>query len=83
MGDRRKKEEDDERVNWRLAEKMDKILKEKKETAETIEKEPEDVTIEQEPEEDRRRLRRCRERTRDRERMHPRGSRRTYPWTFP
>ena len=46
--DRRKKEEDDERVNWRLAEK---ILKEKQETAETIEKEPEDVTIEQEPEE--------------------------------
>ena len=50
--DRRKKEEDDERVNWRLAEKMEKILKEKQETAETIEKEPEEVTIEQEPEED-------------------------------
>ena len=30
---------------------MKKILKEKQETAETIEKEPEDVTIEQEPEE--------------------------------
>ena len=29
--DRRKKEEDDERVNWRLAEKMEKILKEKQE----------------------------------------------------
>ena len=49
--DRRKKEEDDERVNWRLAEKMEKILKEKQETAETIEKELEEVTIEQEPEE--------------------------------
>ena len=50
--DRRKKEEDDERVNWRLAEKMEKILKGKQETAETIEKEPEEVMIEQEPEED-------------------------------
>ena len=50
--DRRKKEEDDERVNWRLAEKMEKILKEKQETVETIEKEPEDVIFEQEPEED-------------------------------
>ena len=49
--DRRKEEEDDERVNWRLAEKMEKILKEKQETAETIEKEPEEVMIEQEPEE--------------------------------
>ena len=49
--DRRKEEEEDERVNWRLAEKMEKILKEKQETAETIEKDPEDVTIEQEPEE--------------------------------
>ena len=39
----RRKEEDDERVNWRLAEKMEKILEEKQETAETIEKEPEDV----------------------------------------
>ena len=47
----RRKEEDDERVNWRLAEKMEKILKEKQETAETIEKELEEVTIEQEPEE--------------------------------
>ena len=47
--DRRKKEEDDERVNWRLAEKMEKILKGKQETAETIEKEPEEVMIEQEP----------------------------------
>ena len=50
--DRSKKEEDDERVNWRLAKKMEKIFKEKQETAETIEKEPEEVTIEQEPEED-------------------------------
>ena len=49
--DRRRKEEDDERVNWRLGEKMEKILKEKQETAETIEKEPDEVTIEQEPEE--------------------------------
>ena len=131
--DRRKKEEDDERVNWRLAEKMEKILKEKQETVETIEKEPEDVIFEQEPEEvkqeseedcivgkrpmeqqdegperkrmqvsvkdalaqwgqrrsagekheDRRRPRRCRERTRDRERVHPKGSRRSCPWTFP
>ena len=40
--DRRKKEEDEERVNWRLAEKMEKILKEKQETAETIEQEPEE-----------------------------------------
>ena len=30
--DRHKKEEDDKRVNWRLAEKMEKILKEKQET---------------------------------------------------
>ena len=54
MGDEtdiRKKEEDDERVNWRFAEKMEKILKEKQEPAETIEKEPEEVTVEQEPEE--------------------------------
>ena len=48
--DRRKEEEDDERANWSLAEKMEKIL-EKQETAETIEQEPEVVTIEQEPEE--------------------------------
>ena len=34
--------EDDERMNWRLAEKMEKILKEKQETAETIEQEPEE-----------------------------------------
>ena len=54
MGDetgRRKKEEDDERVNWRLAEKMGKIFREKQETAETVEKEPEELTTEHEPEE--------------------------------
>ena len=123
MGDetgRRKKEEDDER----LAEKMEKILKEKQETAETIEKEPEEVKLELEkdcrvgkrpmdqqgegPERKRVQVRvkdalaqwgqrrsagrekrgpqetprRCRERTRDRERMHPRESRRSCPWTF-
>ena len=49
--DRREEEEDDERVNWRLAEKVEKNSKEKQETAETIEMEPEEVTIEQEPEE--------------------------------
>ena len=36
--DRRKKEEDDERVNWRLAEKMEKILKEKQDAVETIDR---------------------------------------------
>ena len=34
-----------------MAEKMEKILKEKQETADTIEKQPEEVTTEQEPEE--------------------------------
>ena len=57
-------------MNWRLAEKMEKIPKEKQETAETIEKEPEEVM---------RSRRRIAGWARDRERMHPRGSRRSCP----
>ena len=111
MGDEtdRRKEEDDERVNWRLAEKMKNILKEKQKTAETIEQEPDGGDdragrgpresacksaskmrwpsgvkggVQEERNEDCRRPRRCKERTRDRERMHPRWSRRSCPWTF-
>ena len=110
MGDEtnNRKKEDDERVNWRLAEKMEKIFKEKQEPEEDCrvgkrpmeqqEEGPErkrvQVSVKDalahcgqrsagERNEDRRRPRRCRERTRDRERMHPRGSRRSCPWTFP